>query len=163
MVASLPLLISPRQYKHYLLPCLPFFAIWANMVVSPCLARWSAKYIWMTTAFVLMLSSGRTYWHFGSPGKDADQLSDVAAIAAVVASADVPVDHVEFCASNYPRRAYLARHHGLTSSSTANHVTTTDNANYVVCASSQPDDQLDRVLELNDELALWIRVPLPDE
>lgn len=163
LVASLPLLISPRQYKHYLLPCLPFFAIWANMVVSPYLARWSAKYIWMTTAFVLMLSSGRTYWYFGSPGKDADQLSDVAAIAAVVASADVPVDHVEFCASNYPRRAYLARHHGLTSSSTANHVTTTDNANYVVCASSQPDDQLDRVLELNDELALWIRVPLPDE
>jgi len=90
----------------------------------------------------------------------ADQLSDVAAIAAVVASADVPVDHVEFCASNYPRRAYLARHHGFT---TSNHVTTTDNANYVVCASSQPDDRLGRVLELNDELALWIRVPLPDE
>ncbi|MCZ6853665.1 MAG: glycosyltransferase family 39 protein [Gammaproteobacteria bacterium] len=159
LAASLPLLISPRQYKHYLLPCLPFFAIWANMVVSPHLARWSAKYIWLATVFVLMLASGRTYWYFGTLGKDADQLNDVAAIAAVVASADVPVDHVEFCASNYPRRAYLARHHNLLTASTRDNITTAVTSNFVVCAITQPDDQLDRVLDLNDELALWIRVP----
>lgn len=157
LAASLPLLISPRQYKHYLLPCLPFFAIWANIVVSPYLARWSSKYIWAVTAFVLMFASGRTYWHFGATGKDADQLSDVAAIAAAVASADVPVDYVEFCTARYPRRAYLARHHGLRTSSTPNEVTSTTPPGYVVCATNQPDEQLVRVLDLNDELALWFR------
>ncbi|MCZ6855925.1 MAG: glycosyltransferase family 39 protein [Gammaproteobacteria bacterium] len=155
LAASLPLLISPRQYRHYLLPCLPFFAIWANLIVSPLLARWSSKYIWVATALVFLFATTRAYWYFDATGKDADQLRDVAAIAQAMASSEISIDHVEFCGAHYPLRAYLARHHGLRTSSTGK----SKGLYYVVCGTSQPDERLERVLNLSDDLALWFRPP----
>jgi hypothetical protein len=146
LAASLPLLISPRHYKYYLLPSLPYFAICLGLIVQPQVKRLRREYVWVIAAVVFTVAALRFYWHFGMPGVDADELNDAALIARVVEA-----DTVDYCAANLQRRAYLARYYGLRSS----WIKADDALGYYVCARDFSDARFVSVTPLSENLTLW--------
>ena len=153
LTASLPLLISPRHYKHYLLPSLPYFALCLGLIVSPQLKRLRKEYVWAAAGVVLAVAVLRFIWHFGMPGEDVNEINDAQRIAQVVQP-----QPLYFCAANLQRRAYLLRNHRLRSSrSDAN-----DAEGYYVCDSSFESELFVAVLPLSEELTLWRRRRITD-
>ncbi|XOV82649.1 MAG: hypothetical protein ACFHXK_17535 [bacterium] len=112
LCAFIPLLVSPRQYKHYLLSCLPYFALFLALLARPVWpAVWPRmKVRWMTASIVLvlLLTGLRVGVSFGKNGKDDVELSDTAAIAAVMALQ--PQIELAFCEATLRRRAYFTRY-----------------------------------------------------
>lgn len=109
-VASVPLLISPRHFKHYLLPSLPYFAIAAAMLVeirAPIILR---RVLLLTSATLVALLVIRYVSNYGEPGKDRWALEETARIALRNQSAKVT-----FCQPQPILQAYLVRHHNVQS------------------------------------------------
>lgn len=112
LVASLPILLSPRQYKHYLLACLPYFAICFALLIKPRIYRGKAYMAGSIAILVIVSATLRVAINIGMPGKDGQELADAATIAGAIA----PAKQVLFCQPYLQRRAYLARYHGVRSS-----------------------------------------------
>ena len=148
LCGSLPLLISPRQYNHYLLPSLPFFALSIALLVRPRLPAWPSPAIWCLAALLVTLGSARFIWHFGSLGKDADELQSTLQIADFAHRAGSETAY--YCRPLAVQQAYLLRHHGLRSR-------VTDHEDWVVCAADTdlPGWQARELLP--DGLAIWQR------
>jgi 4-amino-4-deoxy-L-arabinose transferase-like glycosyltransferase len=109
LCAFIPLLVSPRQYKHYLLSCLPYFAVFLGSLARP---TWPAVKVRVLVAAIVvvgLLIAVRAGWHFGHQGKDAVELSDVSALTQIKAEQAQEVA-VAFCDIALRRRAYLARY-----------------------------------------------------
>ncbi len=114
LAGTLPLLISPRQYRHYLMPAMPFFALAAALLITPpALTRMRRILPWLAAVLVIAALS-RGIWFFGSPGKDQDLLTDAEQLAAAAAMRGV--DSVSFCQTEDQLRLYLWRYHGVRSS-----------------------------------------------
>ncbi|MDZ7669637.1 MAG: hypothetical protein U5Q16_09555 [Gammaproteobacteria bacterium] len=114
--ASVPLLLSARQFKHYLLPSLPLFALGLGMLAQPA-GHWRirAAAVWSLVGLVLLGVLLRGYWLFGTVGDDRDEQ----ALAAEVAAALPAGAALRWCpelSDEYAARAYLMRDHGISSS-----------------------------------------------
>ena len=149
--ASLPLLLSPRQYRHYLLPCLPFFAIGFALVCQPAMLRVRTVYVTAAASLLIVVAVWRSIMVFGQPGKDADQIADVATIAAYAAAEGLGT--VAFCSSHATYQAYLARHHAIRSTVEINP------QSFWIChrRPSRPGG-----IALSDGLYIWQTPALPE-
>ena len=148
LCGSLPLLISPRQYNHYLLPSLPFFAISIALLVRPRLPAWPTPVIWCFAALLLTLGSARFIWHFGSLGKDANELQSTLHIADFAHSAGSETAY--YCRPEPVQQAYLLRHHGMRSRVAAH-------KDWVVCAADTDLPGWEARELLPDGMAIWQR------
>jgi len=146
LAASLPLLISPRHYRYYLLPSLPYYAICLGLIVQPQVKRLRRDYVWVVAAVIFTVAALRFYWHFGMPGVDANELNDAALIARVAEA-----ETLGYCAANLQRRAYLTRYYGLRSS----WIRADEALGYYVCESDFSDERFIRVTTLSENLTLW--------
>lgn len=113
--AVLPLLISPRHYRHYLLPGMPYFAIAAGLVVGAPRVAIHPKIIWALAGVLGVLMVGRGFVAFGLPGDHKQALVQVESVAQWRAQSPVRGDWVGYCADDLRQRAYLARHFGTRS------------------------------------------------
>jgi len=112
--ASVPLLISPRQFAWYLIPALPFYALFLAGIVRAAVS----KVILPTgiaiaiSAALLLLLSVNAYRAFGSWDNDFEEAQDLAVLQGVIArdsivGSCVPTDQI------YRLFLYLSRHHGV--------------------------------------------------
>ena len=148
--ATLPLFISPRQYRHYLLPAMPLFAMWLGMIVQPKLPKIRPAFYWAAAGLLAGAALIRTVLFFGQPGVDREILQDVERIAAVTAAEGEPI--ALFCESQPDHRAYLTRHYGLRSA------IGTD-GNLVICAQPPAARGWQRRQSLSGGLHIWEREP----
>ena len=109
LCAFLPLLLSPRQYKHYLLSCLPYFVLSLSLIARPTWPAVKERLLVAAIVVIGLLIAVRAGWYFGDQGKDAVELSDVAALAEIKAE-QAPEVLMAFCDTALRRRAYLARY-----------------------------------------------------
>lgn len=114
--AALPLLLSSRQFKHYLLPALPLFALGLGLLAQPA-GRWRIRpvLVWALAGLVLAGVLLRGYWQFGAVGDDQDEQALAASVADALPAGAAP----RWCAAlsdEYAARAYLMRDHGVASS-----------------------------------------------
>ncbi len=111
LIAFLPLLLSPRQYRHYLFPALPFFALSAGMLVRPRIPSLPQRWVAAAAIAVFLIAVTRVAMSFGTPGKDREILEDVDAIALHAVAAG----EIGFCSPEPVIQTYLTRYHGLRS------------------------------------------------
>ncbi|MEM7099585.1 MAG: hypothetical protein AAF541_15070 [Pseudomonadota bacterium] len=142
----IPLLLSARQYRHYLLPALPFFVLAANSLipalsansrVSQVLNRMLKLTWWAPITIGLVLA----VYHWGKPGDHVDDLDDAQTIASTVQQTTVG-----FCSPELSLSAYLYRHHNIK--------TTHSNQAWVVC-KHLPGPSFTHRLDLSDGVSLW--------
>jgi 4-amino-4-deoxy-L-arabinose transferase-like glycosyltransferase len=123
VAAALPLLASPRQFRHYLMPALPLFAIGLALIANPGLPRlpwrWLAPSAFGIACVIIVL-------RWGEIGEDVDEIAAARTIAALVRT-----NGVTFCPSadsQFFLKAYLYRYAGMTSHPAVN------GDPFVVCA-----------------------------
>jgi hypothetical protein len=145
LAAALPLLISARQYRHYLLPALPFFALaLASLIPAPAVrpTQWlpAASIAACVAALVAML------WWFGSAGDHAETIGDSDVIAGQLAGKSVG-----YCRDDRSLllRAYLYRRHGVKSSPGGNE-------RWALCAEN-PGESKRVDLDLKARHTLWLK------
>lgn len=162
LAASAPLLVSARQFKHYLLPALPFYAMMLGSIahgwlgnlktLSPRVARGLNAVAYIVLP-LLMLGLGS--WHWGTIGKDEEELGTAKFIAQTVTD----VDTVGFCfAANdmHQLQAYLSRYYSLRSVLAAS-PNETSGSPYQIC-DSEPGGNFVLVSELDlAPLKIYIR------
>ncbi len=152
--ACLPLLISPRLYRHYLMPGMPYFAIAAAMLLNvpkPTL-RWPL--LW-GGVFVLTVALARGAWVFAQPGKDAQVLADAALITRTLGAQQSPASAVDFCHAELRLQTYLARHHQIRSSVLRSRQ---GSRVYRVCPGQPTQEGFNPLVSLSGSLFLWGRL-----
>jgi len=113
--ASVPLLLSARQFKHYLLPALPLFTLGLGLLAQPAGSlRVRPAAVWALAGVVLGGVLLRGYWHFGTVGDDRREQALAARIAAAL-PAGASVRWCRELSDEYAARAYLLRNHGVSS------------------------------------------------
>ncbi len=152
LCAFIPLLLSPRQYRHYLLSCLPYFALCLSLLGRPSWPAIKPQWLWSATVLLTFAAIIRATLYFGQPGEDQFELEDVNVMAAQQSG-----KQVGFCQGQLQRRAYLARYPQLKS-----YVLPVSEAQSLspdtlyVCADN-PGRHFVLVAELNEGLKLWQR------
>lgn len=161
LLGALPLLLSPRQFKHYLLPSMPFFAIAAGTLIQFVLPQWKKSKAWIVICGVMTLGVIRAAWLFGEYGNDADELQD----AAIIATAMGPHRQVQFCKNDLEVRTYLARHHGVVSTTGKADTPVDPDVMFIICATITPPAgfAMSPHAVLVSGLTLWQRAPAPDQ
>ncbi len=147
LAGSLPLLLSPRQYRTYLFPALPLFALALTLVVhAPAVTRWR-RALPLVCAGLLLAVAVRTAMLYGQPGDDRTLFADAGRIAAIAEAREVTT--VGFCEPTFQLRLYLWRYHSLRSSWGA-----APAERLWICEASADAEQL---AELTDGQVLWWR------
>ncbi len=145
LAGMLPLLISPRQYRHYLMPAMPLFALAASLLITPpALTRARRLLPWLAAVLVVAVLA-RGIWWFGAPGKDRDLLADAAKIASVAELRGA--ESVSFCQTADQLRLYLWRYHSIRSSRQ-------QTPGLHVCATAEGAE---KTAELSEARVLWWR------
>ena len=155
LCAFIPLLVSPRHYKHYLLSCLPYFAL---VLASTARPAWVAvKVRWMVGAIatVVLLIALRVAVNFGHQGKDEVELSDVSVVSKIVSAQEHVV--LAFCDRALRRRAYLARHAHLQSYFVPLDQTGRLDAGALYVCADDPGKGFVTLKGLNEGLRVWQR------
>lgn len=115
LFATLPLLISPRQFKWYLAPSMPFYALslacFLGPVLEPKRRQWLASLLVVGIMFLgLVILSVR---QFGTTDNDHEAVSDLRIIQTIVPFGAV----VGVCEQEVHRPdryfLYLSRHHSI--------------------------------------------------
>ena len=145
--ASLPLLISGRHFRHYLLPAMPFFAIAAALLIQPKVApnkNWLVGGLASLAVTLIVVTS----INFGEKGKDGELLDELEQIA--LTATEQKTNTVGFCIPEPVRQSYLRRYSGIRS-------TTVDDftAAEVWLCSEAPGDGAEKIAEYSDGLSLW--------
>mgnify|MGYP001821048999 CR=1 FL=1 len=156
LCAFIPLLLSPRQYKHYLLSCLPYFALFLGSLARP---TWPAVKVRVLVAAIVvvgLLIVVRAGWHFGHQGKDAVELSDVFALTQIKAE-QAPEVVVAFCDIALRRRAYLARYAFVQSYFVPIAELGRLDADAIYVCADDPGEGFVRLRGLNEGLQVWRR------
>ncbi len=130
--ASLPLMLSPRQYEHYLLPALPMFALAFGCATTGLMSRfiaWLQPRSWTVYGLLLVLSgySGVSYFEkFGAISDDRDHIAFTRLVSPYIG----PDQPFQLCDDYHEDRirAYLFRY--LKAKSTMN------DAAYELCLAS---------------------------
>ncbi|MDP6374955.1 MAG: glycosyltransferase family 39 protein [Pseudomonadales bacterium] len=142
LCAALPLLLSPRQFRHYLLPTLPLLAIGLGLLCTPRLPALPYR-----GAAVALLVSAFVYagsiW--GRIGDDAKEIAAANHIAETLQTRNAA-----FCPETpaFQLKAYLFRYHDRTSHPPG------PKERWVVCAQ-QPAPHFDSAADLRDGTFLW--------
>ncbi len=155
LCAFIPLLLSPRQYKHYLLSCLPYFALVLGLIARP---AWPAvKARWMVGAIVcvVLLIALRVMVSFGHMGKDEVELSDVSAVSEIVMTREHVV--LAFCDIALRRRAYLTRYTQLQTYFVPLHQLGRLEPGALYVCAVDPGDGFMQLKYLNEGLQIWRR------
>ena len=145
LCAALPLLVSPRQYRHYLLPALPLFAIALSLLVTVRLPRLPYRALALVLAFAGCL---RFAYNWQAVPENKPQIADAQTLAGMDLGGTITI-----CANtNRPEvlMAYLFRHHGIRSA-----VAPTPAGAAMVC-SAPPSAEHRPLLDLQDGLKLWL-------
>ena len=165
LCASLPLLLSARQYRHYLLPSLPFFALaLTSCIVAPNPGRITRR-IAQSALPVLVMSAGiALVLCWAAPGEHATEIRQAAVVAAHLAQTETADSELAaYCPQTDTARlrAYLFRRHRIASVALANHAMA-PRSTWVLCAAP-PAPGARRVRALSDGLALWQLAQDPDQ
>lgn len=148
LTASIPLLISPRQFRHYLFPSLPYFALAAAMVTRPTVAL-PIRWVQFSAAFLLIATLIRATLNFAEPGKDGALLIELGEVAAVTQAEGER--RIGFCLPDATRQAYLLRYHDVETESGP-----LTSADWLICPEL-PSSFFTLHSALSDGLSLWIR------
>ena len=144
--AALPLLLSPRQYQHYLLPSLPLFAIGFSLLTVPRLPRLPYRILALVLAFAGCL---RFAYNWQAVPENEPHIVGAQTLAGMDLGGTIAV-----CANtNRPEvlMAYLFRHHGIRSA-----VAPMPAPNIAVVCSVPPSPGYRAERDLQDSLKLWL-------
>ena len=144
--AALPLLLSPRQYRHYLLPSLPLFAIGFSLLTVPRLPRLPYRALALVLACAGCL---RFAYNWQAIPENEPHIVGTQTLAGMDLGGTLAV-----CANiNRPEvlMAYLFRHHGIRSA-----VAPMPAPNIAVVCSVPPSPGHRAELDLHDSLKLWL-------
>ena len=145
LCAALPLLLSPRQYRHYLLPALPLFAVAISLLAPRRLPRLPYRAL----AIVLAFAGGMRFaYNWQSVPENEPQILEALRLAEVVPGGTITV-----CANaKRPETlmAYLFRHHGLRTAVAAN-----PGPDVAVVCAVKPTDRHQPALDLHGGFRLW--------
>ena len=144
--AALPLLLSPRQYQHYLLPSLPLFAIGFSLLTVPRLPRLPYRILALVLAFAGCL---RFAYNWQAVPENEPHIVGAQTLAGMDLGGTIAV-----CANtNRPEvlMAYLFRHHGIRSA-----VAPMPAPNIAVVCSVPPSPGYRAERDLHDSLKLWL-------
>lgn len=122
--ASIPMLISPRHFKWYIAPSLPFYALFFASLVKPPEKLVSPRQVAMTAVLCTALFFGFLYEsikNFGSADNDHGAIHDLTALKAAlprgarigICRQDVPDAHQSQATINVRYILYLSRHHSI--------------------------------------------------
>ncbi len=156
LCAFIPLLLSPRQYKHYLLSCLPYFALSLSLIARPTWPVVKVRLLVAAIAVVGLLIAVRAGWYFGRQGKDAVEISDVVALTEAKAAQAEEVQ-VAFCDIALRRRAYLARYAQVQSYFVPLAELGSLDAGVIYVCADDPGEGFVRLQSLNEGLQIWRR------
>ena len=146
LCAALPLLLSPRQYRHYLLPSLPLFAIGFSLLTVPRLPRLPYRILALVLAFVGGL---RFAYNWQAVPENEPHIVGAQTLAGMGLGGTIAV-----CANtNRPEvfMAYLFRHHGIRSA-----VLPMPAPSVAVVCSVQPSPGHRAERDLHGGLKLWL-------
>ncbi|XOV89242.1 MAG: ArnT family glycosyltransferase [Pseudomonadota bacterium] len=144
LCASVPLLISPRQYIHYLLPALPYFALAIAVTAAPAVARVQAmltrtprgQVTLLALPVVLLLVLLTTFVsRFGNISDDPAQLAAAERLARDLGDTRV----VGLCADtqlDLRLRMYLFRYHNIRVDPDSR---ASGNRDRLICRTGPPD------------------------
>lgn len=118
--ASLPILVSPRVYRFYFNPSVPYYAAGLAVLCAPVLMALLASVgassrLWLRRAALaaFAVSLGFVGWSFGKPGRDASMLADIRRIGGYVCQGEATCDEiVQTCPPmwyNYQFDSYMER------------------------------------------------------
>ena len=144
--AALPLLVSPRQYQHYLLPSLPLFAIGIGLLTTPRLPRLPYRALAVILAFAGCL---RFAYNWQAVPENQPQIAEAQVLAGMDLGGTIAV-----CANaNRPEvlMAYLFRHHGIRSA-----VAPLPAPNVAVVCGDRPSPYHRSERDLHNGLKLWM-------
>jgi len=153
--AALPLLISPRQYQHYLLPSMPMFALAAGLLVPVRAPRAPAPLLWTCSIGMLLLAVLRGVWHFGGVGDHQQELADVQSVGKLLGRDASQTRAVVFCEEELRRRVYLFRHYGVRSDVRQPGTGPTAAAQLVICGAGRLGPDYRPILMLHEGLQVW--------
>ncbi len=117
--ASVPLLISPRHLSQYIVPSLPFYALFFSSLLRPRLQT-----LWLTPSLYLfnilrgllvtlvVFTVGVSWNNFGVLERDSEEIGDMFRVMEIVprgATIDICVSHDDI----YRLLLYLSRHHSI--------------------------------------------------
>lgn len=146
LCAALPLLVSPRQYQHYLLPSLPLFAIGFSLLTTPRLPRLPYRAL----ALVLAFAGGlRFAYNWQAVPENEPHIVGAQTLAGMGLGGTIAV-----CANtNRPEvlMAYLFRHHGIRSA-----VAPMPAPSVAVLCSVPPSPSHRAERERHGDLKLWL-------
>ena len=154
LCAFIPLLLSPRQYKHYLLSCLPYFALFLSLIARPAWPVVRVRLLVAVLVIVAVLIAVRAGWNFGRQGKDAVELSDVAALTEIKAE-KAQASAVGFCDIALRRRAYLARYAQVQAYYVPLAELGTLGSGAIYVCADNPGSGFVRLQSLNEGLQIW--------
>ncbi len=127
LAASIPLLISLKQRKFYLVPSLPFYALAVSVIIAPFLKeklkRFSNKNMERIKrfAFLLMiLTFIISVIQFGGYSRDDKELSDIQTIAKIVSEGSIIGTTSTLC-NNWNLVAYMSREGNISIDCSKNH------------------------------------------
>ncbi len=116
--ASLPVMVSVKQFSFYLLPSLPFYAVALSLLIAPYVLGLTQKYVlppqasraFRVLAAVAAIGGIAYLWpKAGTIGRDEDIINDVHQLATVIS----PADTMGICPGmegDYQFSAYAARY-----------------------------------------------------
>lgn len=153
MCASFPLMISSRFYEHYLLPCLPLYAlVLANVFPPPLLPQAFAKCLPGCTVAAICLCLGLVMGNWQTPGRHQEEIHAAQLIAERIADTSTVVAYCER-SETIKVRGYLYLYHGYFSKSWIDS-SESDPLNWAICVEP-PVEHATRVLGLHEKLQLW--------
>ena len=146
LCAALPLLLSPRQYRHYLLPSLPLFAIGLSLLTVPRLPRLPYRALALILAFAGCL---RFAYNWQAIPENEPQIVAAQALAGMDLGGTIAV-----CANTHRPEvlmAYLFRHHGIRSA-----IAPMPAPGVALVCSVRPSPGHRPERDLHDGLKLWL-------
>ena len=148
--ATLPLLVSPRQYGNYIFPGMPFVALAAACACrgGAWRRRLSRQTVLTASAALLICAAAITAMRFGSIGRHAPELQSAHAIGAYVDGQTLAV--CTSASESYRVLTYLYRTYAIKSAYDYGH-----EVEFVLC-NARVEDRI-RVLSLAHGLGLWQR------
>ena len=146
LCAALPLLVSPRHYRHYLLPSLPLFAIGLSLLTTPSLPRLPYRALACVLAFAGCL---RLAYNWQAIPENEPQIVEAQMLEGMNLGETIAV-----CANTHRPEvlmAYLFRHHGIRST-----FAPMPAPNVAVVCAVRPSPGHGAERDLHDGLKLWL-------
>ncbi|MFT4796900.1 MAG: 4-amino-4-deoxy-L-arabinose transferase-like glycosyltransferase [Candidatus Azotimanducaceae bacterium] len=114
LMASLPLLISPRHFTHYIVPSIPLFALFFASWLQVGLKHWTINRAGIASVVLATTICGSAYYNFSSFGELEDHVVEIADLEVLMETIE-PGEIVSLCSTNesYVLFAYLARYHAV--------------------------------------------------